>query len=101
MHQACIIKVGAAWTLFVAGGKTKEQWLNSVEMLDLTPYLKKGLKVKDSDGMLKPLTSQWRNGPPMMSKRANFALVAVKDAVYAIGGIEGRDAMEKHRPMMS
>ena len=101
MHQSCIIKVGQAWTLFVAGGKTREEWLNSTEMLDLTPYLRTGVKVKNSEGILVPMTSEWRSGPPMLNRRANFALVPMKDAIYAIGGIEGRDAKVKHRPQMS
>jgi hypothetical protein len=43
MHQVALLKVGHAWTLLVAGGKTKEAWLNSTELLDLTPYLKKNV----------------------------------------------------------
>lgn len=101
MHQACLIKVDHAWTLFIAGGKTKESWLNTTELLDLSPYLRKGLTTKDRTGRVVPLTSQWRNGPPMKSKRANFAMVSFKDCVYVVGGIEGKDASEKHRPVLS
>ena len=57
MHQAALIKVNHAWTLFVVGGKTKQEWLNSTELLDLSPYFKKGLTFKDSDGIIKPLTT--------------------------------------------
>lgn len=101
MHQAALVKVGHAWTLFVAGGKTKDDWLNSTELLDLSPYFKKGLTVRDAEGIVKPLTTDWRQGAPMLAARANFALIAIKDQVYALGGIEGRDSNESHRPVLS
>lgn len=101
MHQAVVIKEGNTWTLMVAGGKTKEAWLNSTELLDLTPYFKKGLTMKDAEGIVRPLTSDWRQGAPMLSARANFAMLAIGVFVYVIGGIEGKDANETHRPVMS
>ena len=99
-HQAVIIKVKNSWTLFVAGGKTKERWLASTEKLDLTPYFKKGLTVL-KDGIVEKFTSEWVEAKPMLSARSNFAMVVQKDSVYAIGGISDKDAMESHRPVLS
>ena len=85
----------------VAGGKTKDNWLKTADLLDLSPYLKKGLTVRDKNGMLVPLTSQWRSASPMCSPRANFAMIALKDYVYAIGGIEAKDRQIAHKPVLS
>ena len=65
-HQAVIIKIKNNWTLFVAGGKTKESWLASTEKLDLTPYFKKGLTVRNKEGILESLKSSWVESAPML-----------------------------------
>lgn len=101
LHQAVVLRTNNAWTLFVAGGKTKESWLASAEKLDLTPYFKKGLTVRNKDGIVESMQSNWVESAPMLSARANFALVAQKDSVYVIGGIAGRQTTESHRPVMS
>lgn len=101
MHQATIIRANDSWTLFVAGGKTQDGWLNTTESLDLTPYFKRGLTTTTKDGMVATLTSNWVTRAPMHDARANFAMTAFKDTIWVIGGIAGRDAKEAHRPMMS
>lgn len=66
MHQALIVKVKDSWQLMVAGGKNRnsndnvDNWLNSVEMLDLLPYFKRNLTFTDVDGLVKPLESDWK-----------------------------------------
>jgi N-acetylneuraminic acid mutarotase len=47
------------------------------------------------------MRTEWREGAPMVCARSNFALVAFKDAVYAVGGIAARDQFEGHRPVLS
>ena len=45
MHQSAVIKGGKnnTWNLFIVGGKAgSRSWLNSVEMLDLSPYFRPG-----------------------------------------------------------
>ena len=101
LHQAAIIKDKGSWALFVAGGKTKDGWLASTEKLDLTPIFKKGLTVLNKEGIVESLKSNWVESAPMLSARANFAMVSQKDSIYVIGGIAGRDSTEAHRPLMS
>lgn len=101
LHQAVILRTNNAWTLFVAGGKNKQNWLASTEKLDLTPYFKKGLTVRNKEGIVESLQSTWVQTAPMLSARANFAMVAIKDSVYAIGGIAGRQSAEAHRALLS
>jgi len=92
MHQATIIRANDSWTLFVAGGKTKDAWLASTESLDLTPYFKRGLTTTNKDGIVKPLTSEWVMRAPMQNARANFAMTTLKDNIWVVGGIAGQDA---------
>ena len=37
----------------------------------------------------------------MICPRANFALIPFKEQVYALGGIQGKDSKEPHRPVLS
>jgi len=79
--------------LFVIGGKSSttgpSAWLNTVESLDLTyflrPYEKKG---DDKEKGFAELTS-WEPRAPLKHARSNFAAVSIKDGMYVFGGISG------------
>jgi len=54
MHGQAIVKgKSGAWTLLAIGGKSNNKtWLNTVESLDLTNYLRPGKTVKDASGKI-------------------------------------------------
>ncbi len=91
MHQTVIAKSKTgSWSLFVAGGKSEvRNWHNTMWSLDLLPYFKTGLKVTKEDGTTSALTSDWQTMAPMQSARSNFALLALRNYIYAYGGISG------------
>ena len=48
------------------------------------------MTVKDKDGFVKRLESEWKEMAPMLSARANFAMIVLKEFVYVYGGISGK-----------
>ena len=91
MHQSVIIKgKNNSWSLLVAGGKAgNRNWLNSVEILDLSPYFRPGQVKTDEEGKTQPVTSEWINCAPMQCARSNFAMIATTNFIYVYGGISG------------
>jgi hypothetical protein len=91
MHQTVIAKSKTgSWSLFVVGGKNgPREWHNTVWSLDLLPYFKTGLKVTKEDGTTAALTSEWQTCTPMQNARSNFALIGLRNYLYAYGGISG------------
>lgn len=87
----------------VLGGKAnRETWLNSVDRLDLLPFLKIGSMVKNAEGDFVQATSSWEKCKPMASCRANFALTVCKNTVFVFGGIQsGSRAAEPQRPLLT
>lgn len=105
MHQSCIVKSKTGfWQLMVLGGKTsKEGWTASVESLGLLPYFRPGTMVKNSKGAMEPASSEWEEAAPMLTPRANFACLALKNFVYVFGGIMGPSeaGAEGHNPILA
>lgn len=105
MHQSAVIKGGKnnSWNLLIVGGKAgSRSWLNSVEMLDLSPYFRPGQVKTASDGSTSAVQSEWIQCAPMQCARSNFALVALSNFVYAYGGISGSgDASNAHHPVLA
>jgi hypothetical protein len=61
------------------GGKSdKSQWQDSVETLDLLPFIRPGqLKRMPTGEYAKIASSEWEYAQPMKFKRANFSCLAV------------------------
>lgn len=77
----------------VFGGKeSRRNWTNSVISLDLKPYFKQGLTKTNEDGTTTLVESSWKDLAPMLSARANFAILALKNIIYVYGGISGADS---------
>ena len=104
MHQSAIIKgKNNAWHLLVAGGKAgARSWLNTVEMLDLSPYFRPGQVKTAEDGTTTAVQSEWIQCASMTCARSNFALVPLSNFVYVYGGISGAGEGEKaHHPTLA
>lgn len=104
MHQSVIIKgKTGSWTLFVAGGKRDARsWIPDVQCLDLLPYFRTGIVKTTDQGRTEAVQSQWKDCAPMSAPRANFALIALKNMIYAYGGISGSDSGAKsHYPTLA
>jgi hypothetical protein len=70
--------------------------------LDLLPYFKTGLKVTKEDGTTAALTSEWKTCESMQNARSNFAALALRNYIYAYGGISGAGTGQSgHHPMLS
>lgn len=80
MHGQAIVKgKSGAWTLLAIGGKSDNKtWLNSVESLDLTNYLRPGKTVKDASGkIVAAQQATWQPAASMANPRSNFAVMVV------------------------
>jgi len=80
MHGQVIVKgKSGAWTLLAIGGKSDNKtWLNTVESLDLTNYLRPGKTVKDASGkIVQAQQATWQPAASMANPRSNFGVMVV------------------------
>lgn len=68
----------------------------------MLPYFMTGLKVTKEDGTTVAMTSEWKTCESMQNARSNFAALALRNYIYAYGGISGAGSGQStHHPVLS